>query len=79
LNFRGFKMIGRRGGVVDGIIFGLFALSIILFFGMAHYLLSLKKTGVYPPKNILKKRAGVLGIGGGISFFLAIILLVITR
>ncbi|RIW35360.1 hypothetical protein D3H55_08170 [Bacillus salacetis] len=59
---------------MDGIIFGFFALSAILFFGMIHYFMATQKTGVYPPKNILKRRAGVLGTGGIISLLLGILL-----
>jgi hypothetical protein len=61
-------------GDVDGIIFGFFALSAILFFGMLHYIMAIQKPGMYPPKNILKRRAGVLGTGGVVALLLGILL-----
>jgi hypothetical protein len=59
---------------LDGIIFGLFALSIVLFFGAIYHILSLKKPGFYPPKKVLKKRAVLLAISGGIGVLLALFL-----
>lgn len=49
-------------------------ISILLFFGAFKYLLALTRPGVYPPKQILKKKAGTLVAGGGILLFVAIIL-----
>jgi hypothetical protein len=64
----------ERVEAVDGIIFGFFALSVILFFGMIHYFMATQKSGMYPPKNILRRRAGVLGTGGVIALLLGILL-----
>ncbi|MGM0846388.1 MAG: hypothetical protein ACQEUT_15545 [Bacillota bacterium] len=64
---------------MDGIIFGFFALSLILFFGTVHYFMAAQKSGMYPPKNFLKRRAGVLGAGGVITLLLGILLWVAVR
>jgi hypothetical protein len=64
---------------VDGIIFGFFALSAILFFGTVHYFMAAQKPGMYPPKNILRRRAGVLGSGGVITLILGVLLWVAVK
>jgi phosphatidylglycerophosphate synthase len=55
---------------MKGVITVIFAISIILFLGMVYFLLKLKKAGVYPPKQVLKKRTFVLGAGGIIFLLL---------
>jgi hypothetical protein len=52
----------------------LFALCGVLFLGAVYYMLASKKPGVYPPKAILKKRAGALAGAGAVFFLLAFIL-----
>ncbi|WP_335872023.1 hypothetical protein [Bacillus sp. 2205SS5-2] len=59
---------------MNGVVFGFFALSIILFFGTFHYILASQKPGMYPPKNLLKRRASVLAGGGCIVFILGLLL-----
>ncbi|GLB58803.1 hypothetical protein NCCP133_09360 [Cytobacillus sp. NCCP-133] len=56
-----------------GAAVGLFAFSVVLFLGGIHFLLSIKKPGVYPPKYVLKKRAAALAAGGAVLFLLALI------
>lgn len=41
----------------------LFTVSFIFFVGTVHNLLGLKKPGIYPPKQLLRKRAGSLAAG----------------
>ncbi|PLR89960.1 hypothetical protein [Bacillus sp. T33-2] len=48
-----------------GIIFGV---SILLFIGSINFFLASRKPGIYPPKKLLKKRAGVFAIGGAVLF-----------
>ncbi|AYA74994.1 hypothetical protein DOE78_05910 [Bacillus sp. Y1] len=52
----------------------LFLISIICLVAAVFYILSLMKPGFYPPKKLLKKRAGAL-LGTGILLMLAAILL----
>ncbi|KPL61525.1 hypothetical protein [Rossellomorea vietnamensis] len=59
---------------MDGIIFGFFALSTVLFLSMVYNFISIQRPGMYPPKNILKKRATILGAGGLITFLIGILL-----
>jgi hypothetical protein len=47
-----------------------FILSAILLIGTLKYLVELKRPGVYPPKQVLKKRAA--GLAGIASIFLLI-------
>ncbi len=49
----------------------LFILSMFLFLGTCKYFLDLKRPGVYPPKQILKKRAAALVGCGGICLLVA--------
>jgi hypothetical protein len=59
---------------MEGVIFVLFSLCVILFLGMAHFLLASKRYGAYPPKYILRQRAGVLGAGGVLFFLIGLLL-----
>ncbi|AGK52549.1 hypothetical protein B1NLA3E_03865 [Bacillus sp. 1NLA3E] len=54
---------------MNGVIFFLFAISVILIVGMFHFLLKSQQSGVYPPKQLLRQKAGALGVGG-VLFFL---------
>ncbi|MFK9094713.1 hypothetical protein [Bacillus salipaludis] len=51
-----------------------FILSAILFLGTCKYLIELKRPGVYPPKQVLKKRAAALAGAGGICLLVAFLL-----
>lgn len=51
-----------------------FLLSVFLLFGAVRYLIALRRPGVYPPKQVLKQRAGTLAAAGGISLLIAVIL-----
>ncbi|HZG74091.1 MAG TPA: hypothetical protein VEY51_21360 [Chondromyces sp.] len=62
---------------MDGVIFGFYTLSIILFVGMANSLMGIYKPGIYPPKKVLRKRASVLASGGIFTLLIAILLTVI--
>ncbi|MEI5906452.1 hypothetical protein WAK64_05210 [Bacillus spongiae] len=64
---------------MNGVVFGFFALSIVLFFGTFHYLLASQKPGMYPPKNIVKKRAVLLGSAGAIVFVIGLILWLFSK
>jgi hypothetical protein len=64
----------KEGTEMDGIIFGLFALSAVLLFGAFYNTISLKKPGFYPPKKILKKRAALLAASGFLGFLLGMFL-----
>ncbi|WP_077211104.1 hypothetical protein [Bacillus dakarensis] len=55
-----------------GLTFGLFAFSTVLFLGAFYHIISITKPGFYPPKKILKKRAGGLAFGGVIFFAIGI-------
>ncbi|XXM73987.1 hypothetical protein ACQ0QQ_08905 [Lysinibacillus sphaericus] len=58
---------------MDGIIFGFFALSVVLFLSMVYNFIGIQRPGIYPPKNMLKRRAAMLGSGGVISFLIGIL------
>ncbi|GAA2710572.1 hypothetical protein GCM10009865_33620 [Aeromicrobium ponti] len=58
---------------MSGAAAGLFALSMVLFLGGIHFLLSIKKPGVYPPRYVLKKRAAALAAVGALLFLLGLI------
>ncbi|WML43295.1 hypothetical protein [Neobacillus sp. PS3-40] len=45
---------------------GIFLISVLLFFWAVHFLLKFKKSGVYPPKKVLKKRAFAFAVEGAI-------------
>ncbi len=51
-----------------------FILSAILFLVTIKYLGDLKRPGVYPPKQVIKKRAAVLAGAGGIGLLVAFLL-----
>lgn len=51
-----------------------FIISAILLLGTIKYLLDVTKPGVYPPKQVLKKRASVLAGGGVVCLLFAILL-----
>ncbi|RLQ97294.1 hypothetical protein [Falsibacillus albus] len=64
---------------MSGVIFCFYAISAVLFFGTFHYLIAIKRPGIYPPKNLMKKRAGVLGAGGIIVLILGLLLSLIVN
>jgi len=47
--------------------------SIIFFLGSVRYLLQMKKAGIFPPKQVLKKRAATLFLGAMGCLILAFI------
>jgi hypothetical protein len=51
-----------------------FLISLMLFLGTLKNLLAVKRPGMYPPRQILKKRAAALAGGGGIFLIFALIL-----
>lgn len=55
------------------VIFCLFTISIMLILGMFYFLFASKRSGVYPPKQLLKQRAGTLGTGGILFFLLGLL------
>ncbi|WP_075981529.1 hypothetical protein [Bacillus massilinigeriensis] len=59
---------------MSGIIFIVYTLSISSIIGMIYNILALQRFLIYPPRNILKERAKVLGGGGVIFFVLGLIL-----
>jgi hypothetical protein len=52
----------------------LFIVSAVLFGGTCKYFLDVKRPGVYPPKQLLKKRAAVLAGFGSVFFVTAVLL-----
>ncbi|NRD78363.1 hypothetical protein HPT25_13405 [Bacillus sp. BRMEA1] len=52
----------------------LFFISAILLWGALKYFLDIKRPGIYPPKQMLKKRAVVLAGAGSASLLLAVLL-----
>jgi hypothetical protein len=48
-----------------------FIFSAILLLGTFKYFLELKRPGVYPPKQVLRKRTVALAGGGGICLLVA--------
>jgi hypothetical protein len=60
----------RWGGVLTGFTYFLFGVSILLFLGTIHYFLASRRPGVYPPRNILRKRSSTLAIGGTLFLML---------
>ncbi|WML49650.1 hypothetical protein RCG23_06745 [Neobacillus sp. PS3-34] len=48
----------------------LFSLSGVLFFGAIRFFLVHQRSGVYPPKQVLKKKIAALA-GGGLLFLFA--------
>jgi hypothetical protein len=57
---------------IAAIIFFIF--SAFLLLGAIKYFLEVTRPGVYPPKQILKKRAVALAGGGGIFLLIAIMI-----
>jgi len=47
-----------------------FFLSILSFLASIHFLVSIKKPGVYPPKYMLKRRSAAMATGGLIFFLI---------
>ncbi|MGR3763438.1 hypothetical protein [Rossellomorea sp. NS-SX7] len=58
---------------MDGIIFGFFALSGVLFLCMVYNFIKIQRPGMYPPKNMLKRRASIMGTGGVITFLIGVL------
>jgi hypothetical protein len=50
-----------------------FLISVAFFVGAVLQLLTLKRPGMYPPKALLRKRAGTLAGGGAIFLLIGII------
>ncbi|MFP5110851.1 hypothetical protein ACSU64_00495 [Bacillaceae bacterium C204] len=57
---------------IAAIIFFIF--SAILFLGAIKYFLGLTRPGVYPPKQLLKKRAAALFGCGGVFLLIAVLI-----
>ncbi|MCM3767367.1 hypothetical protein [Neobacillus niacini] len=51
-----------------------FILCAISFLGAGKYFMDLQRPGVYPPKQVLKKRAGTLAAGGGVCLLIGFLL-----
>ena len=66
-------MVGKRG--MSMFTSMLFIISSICFIGVIYNLLALKKPGMYPPKQILRKRASSLAGGGALFLLMGIIFL----
>ncbi|WP_442599079.1 hypothetical protein [Neobacillus sp. D3-1R] len=58
---------------MKGVMFIIFALSILFFLGMAHFFFASKRPGVYPPKYILRRRAGAFAMGGILFLLIGIL------
>jgi hypothetical protein len=56
------------------VIFIFWGISLVLFSGMIHFFLASKRPGVYPPRNILKKRSVTLALGGTLFLCMGIVL-----
>ncbi|WP_251554871.1 hypothetical protein [Neobacillus muris] len=50
-----------------------FILSAILLLGAGKHIVDLSKPGVYPPKQMIKKRTVTLSLGAGLCFLIAIL------
>jgi hypothetical protein len=59
---------------MKSVITFLFLFSVLLFVGAIWNILSLKRPGFYPPKQVLRKRASALAGGGVIFLILSIAL-----
>ncbi|MCM3114363.1 hypothetical protein M3610_03515 [Neobacillus sp. MER 74] len=57
---------------IAAIIFFIF--SAILLLGAIKYLIELTRPGVYPPKQILRKKVAALCGGGGIFLLIAVLI-----
>ncbi|KAB7704950.1 hypothetical protein F9802_15415 [Bacillus aerolatus] len=60
---------------MEGVIFGLFALSFILLISMIHHIRSIWRPGISRSRNLLMRRAKVLGIAGSAILLFAVLLL----
>lgn len=58
---------------MGGIMLFLFLLSACFFIGMVHSFLGTKRSGIYPPKYILKQRVSFFGASGTVCFFMALL------
>lgn len=58
---------------MDGIIVFFFAISACFFFGMFHYFLATQRSGVYPPKYVLKQRAVFFAATGTVFFLIGLL------
>ncbi|RFU64400.1 hypothetical protein D0469_18690 [Peribacillus saganii] len=54
--------------------YALFTICFLFFAGMIHFLLSAERPGIYPPKKLLRKRAGFLGLGGALLLVIAVLI-----
>lgn len=59
---------------MSGVIFITFVISILCFIGMTNYFILSQKARVYPPKKVLLKKAGLLGVGGIILLVVGLLL-----
>ncbi len=57
---------------MGGFIKIVFLISAIAFLGALYFFLSAKKPGMYPPRNVLKKRARTMALAGGAAFLLGL-------
>ncbi|MEK4030948.1 MULTISPECIES: hypothetical protein [Bacillaceae] len=60
---------------MEGIIFGLFALSFILLISMIHHIRSIWRPGISMSRPMLIQRARTLGIAGGFILVIAVLML----
>ncbi|MBU8880009.1 hypothetical protein BGM26_13585 [Bacillus sp. FJAT-29790] len=59
---------------MSGMTAGIFTIGAILIAGGVHFMLAIKRPGVYPPKYILKKRAATLAAGGIVFLLIGVIM-----
>ncbi|MFK2825860.1 hypothetical protein QYG89_09270 [Bacillus sp. B190/17] len=59
---------------MEGVIFGLFALSFILLISMVHHIRAIWRPGISMSRPLLIKRVRILGIAGGFFLLLAVLL-----
>lgn len=78
MNIEWSKTCNVRGGKVKEMMFGLYGVSILLFICTIHYFLSSKRPGVYPPRNILRKRSVSFALGAVIFLLLGSIFYYLT-
>lgn len=58
---------------MSGIATVFFTIGSLLFIGGAYFIVAIKKSGVYPPKYILKRRAASLFMSGTAFLLLSLI------
>jgi hypothetical protein len=58
---------------MDGIMLFFFLLSACFFIGMIHSFLATRRSGVYPPKYILKQRVNIFAASGTVFLLLALL------